>query len=203
MKDPKKDSGSMDEELIRRCALGEEQAFEELVERMEKPLIHFILRYLGDWSAAEDLFQETMLRVVRNIREFRPQASLQTWIFTIARNLCLDRLKSRKRRKEVSLDAPQKAPGGKVIDFREVLRERASGPEARAAGGEQEAEVQRGLGLLAARKREVLILRVFLGLSYEEVARVVGSPVGTVKFRVHEAVRELGERMTERSAETG
>src|SRR3989338_8937997 len=121
------DSG-MEQDLIHRCARGDEDAFRELLERVEKPLLHFIVRYLGDRDAAEDVFQETFLRVLRNIADFEPNASLSTWIFTIARHLCLDRLKARRRHREVSLDAPQRS-GGKVIDFRGALGDARPGPD--------------------------------------------------------------------------
>src|SRR5258705_13486119 len=106
-------------DLVRRCARGEEAAYRELVERVEKPLVNFVRRYLDDPSTAEDVFQETFVRVVRTLGDFKPQASLTTWIFTIARNLCLDRLKSRRRHREVSLDAAPRDGRGHDIDFRE------------------------------------------------------------------------------------
>lgn len=194
MKEPMRTTGdSLDRDLVRRCARGEESAFRELVERVEKPLIHFILRYVGERHIAEDVFQETFVRVLRNIADFRPDASLNTWIFTIARNLCLDLLKMRRRHREVSLDAPQGVEEGKVVDFRDMLRDLEEGPEARAQGREEEMQVQRALQKLTPAKREAVILRVFVGMSYPEVAGVVGSPTGTIKFRVHEAMRELNE----------
>jgi RNA polymerase sigma-70 factor (ECF subfamily) len=192
----------MERDLIRRCARGDEAAFRELVERLEKPLINFVTRYLGDRSAAEDVFQETFVRVLRNIADFEPQASLSTWVFTIARNLCLDRLKARRRHREVSIDAPQRSEGGKVIDFRDALRDRERGPAVDAEEAEMRERVKRALGTLGPAKREVLILRVFVGMPYEEVAKIVGAPVGTVKFRVHEAVRELAGTMRRGTEET-
>ena len=185
----------MDIQVVRRLARGEEAAFREVVERLEKPLVNFILRFVGERNTAEDVFQETFVRVLRKIGDFEPKASFDTWVYTIARNLCLDRLKARKRHREVSLDAPQGSPEGRVIDFRDVLRERGAGPDARAAGRENEERVMRCLGTLTPAKREALVLRMFVGLSYEEVAKVVGSPTGTVKFRVHEALRDLTERL--------
>lgn len=186
-----------DADLVRRCARGEEGAFRTLVERVERPLINFIIRYLGDRDAAEDVFQDTLVRVLRNIADFEPQASLTTWIFTIARNRCLDILKAKKRHREVSMDAPRREDGGRVIDFRDILRERGRGPEEGAAKREWEERVQRALGTLSPAKREALVLRVFVGLGYREMSGIVGSPVGTLKFRVHEAIRNLAGLLEE------
>ena len=178
-----------DAELIRRCARGEEVAYRELVERLEKPLVNFILRYVGERSQAEDIFQETFVRVVRTMGDFKPEASLSTWIFTIARNLCLDHLKMKKRHREVSMDAG--AGGDDGPDFRDALRAAGRSAEDAADGSEQERQLKAAIAKLGPAKREALVMRVFAGLSYQEIARISDAPVGTIKFRVHEAVGDL------------
>lgn len=182
-------------ELLTKCARGDEKAYRELVERLEKPLINFILRYVGERNLAEDLFQETFVRVLRNLADFRPEASIGTWIFTIARNLCLDHLKAKKRHREVSLEAPASDSEGRVIEFREVLRGKGDSPQRNVERTEMKANAVRALRQLAPAKREALVLRIYSELPYQEIARVVGAPVGTVKFRVHEALRDLAEKM--------
>jgi RNA polymerase sigma-70 factor (ECF subfamily) len=183
------------EDLLRRCARKDAAAYRELVERLEKPLVNFLYRFVGERHAAEDLFQETFVRVVRSVGEFRPEASLNTWIFTIARNLALDYLKARKRRREMPLEAGGEAERGRVLSFRDALPAPAPGPAARAESGEEERRVAAALGELGPAKREALVLRVYAGLSYAEIARIVKAPVGTVKFRVHEAVQELARKL--------
>lgn len=182
-------------ELLTKCARGDEKAYRELVERFEKPLINFILRYVGERNLAEDLFQETFVRVLRNLADFRPEASIGTWIFTIARNLCLDHLKAKKRHREVSLEAPASDSEGRVIEFREVLRGKGDSPQRNVERTEMKADAVRALRQLAPAKREALVLRIYSELPYQEIARVVGAPVGTVKFRVHEALRDLAKKM--------
>jgi len=192
-----KDEGKVhgDAELIRRCARGEEAAYRELVGRLEKPLVAFIRRYVGEESLAEDLFQETFVRVVRTLGTFRPEASLTTWIFTIARNLCLDHLKAKKRHREVSMDAGSAGGDDQGVDFREALRSPGPEPGTLAEGHEDGARLRAAMAELAEPKREALILRVFSGLSYAEIARITDAPVGTVKFRVHDAVQELAKKL--------
>jgi RNA polymerase sigma-70 factor (ECF subfamily) len=180
-----------DEELLRRCARGDAAAYRELVERMEKPLINFLYRFVQERHAAEDLFQETFVRVVRALAEFRPQASLTTWVFTIARNLALDHLKARRRHREVALDAAASEERGRVIYFKDVLRSGSPEPGGRAEGTEEQRRVVAALARLAPAKREALVLRLYVDLPYGEIARIVRAPVGTVKFRVHEALQDL------------
>lgn len=192
-------------DLLARCARGEEKAYRDLVGRLEKPLINFIVRYVGERHVAEDIFQETFVRVLRTLAEFRPEASIATWIFTIARNLCLDHLKAKKRHREVPLEAGASDEQGNVIQFREILRGTAPTPEARAEGVEMQRRVVEALALLSPAKREALVMRLYAELSYQEIAKIVEAPVGTVKFRVHEALNELSRILTgaERNEATG
>lgn len=185
----------VEEDLLGRCARGDAAAYRELVERLEKPLINFILRFVGERHAAEDLFQETFVRVVRTLGEFRPEASMTTWIYTIARNLSLDWLKAKRRHRETPLDRPATDEGGRVISFKEVLASGIAEPDARAEGSEDERRVVAALSTLSEAKREALVMRVYAGLSYAEIARITGDPVGTVKFRVHEAIQDLAKEL--------
>jgi RNA polymerase sigma-70 factor (ECF subfamily) len=185
----------VEEDLLGRCARGDAAAYRELVESLEKPLVSFILRFVGERHAAEDLFQETFVRVVRTLRDFRPEASLTTWIYTIARNLCLDWLKARRRHRETPLDRPATDEGGRVISFKEVLASGIGRPDERAEGGEDEARVVAALSTLSEAKREALVLRVYGGLPYAEIAKITGEPVGTVKFRIHEAIQDLAREL--------
>jgi RNA polymerase sigma-70 factor (ECF subfamily) len=187
----KGESMNVEEELLRKCARGDAAAYRELVERMEKPLINFILRFVGERHVAEDLFQETFVRVVKTLGDFRPEASLSTWIHTIARNLSLDWLKAKRRHRETALDAATSEDKGRVIYFKDMLRAGVQSPEARAESTEDERRVSAALGALSPIKREALVLRMYAGLQYSEIARIQNAPVGTVKFRIHEAIRDL------------
>lgn len=183
-------------DLLARCARGEEKAYRELVGRLEKPLMNFIFRYVGERTLAEDLFQETFVRVLRTLPDFRPEASVATWIFTIARNLCLDHAKAKKRHREVPLDAAASREEGDVIPFRDLLRSASPSPDARAEEAEMERRVLDALRRLTPAKREALVLRLYADVSYQEIAQIVDAPVGTVKFRVHEALNDLSKMLT-------
>ena len=189
------DEMNLEEDLLHRCARGDAAAYRELVERVEKPLINFILRFVGERHVAEDLFQETFVRVVKTLGSFRPEASLSTWIFTIARNLSLDWLKAKRRHRETALDAASSEDRGRVIYFKDVLRSGAATPEDRAESTEDERRVAAALAGLSPVKREALVLRMYAGLQYSEIARIQNAPVGTVKFRIHEALKDLTQLM--------
>jgi len=186
---------NLEDDLLRKCARGDSAAYRELVERLEKPLVNFILRFVGERHVAEDLFQETFVRVVKTLGSFRPEASLSTWIFTIARNLSLDWLKAKRRHREMALDAVTSEEKGRVIYFKDVMRSSSASPGDRAESTEEERRVTAALAQLSPIKREALVLRIYAGLQYSEIARIQNAPVGTVKFRIHEAVRDLSKLM--------
>ena len=98
-----------DEDLMVRYQRGEVRAFEILLGRHRKPVYNFILRYVGDKETAEDLLQETFMRVIKGAEAYKRQAKFTTWLYTIARNLCVDQTRRRKHRKHASLDAPMAA----------------------------------------------------------------------------------------------
>ena len=156
--------------LIRAAAAGDLAAFEQLVRTYQQHVWRFLRRLLGDASAAEDVTQETFLRVFRRLPTFTFEAKFSTWVFQIARNAGVDELRSRRRRTSLaSLARP--------------------GPSASAA--EARAEIEAALASLPVDLREAVVLVEVLGLRYHEVARVLGIPEGTVKSRMFSARSRL------------
>jgi RNA polymerase sigma-70 factor (ECF subfamily) len=185
--------------LIKRLVKGEQSAYKELIEMIEKPLVNFIYRYVGERSEAEDIFQDTFVRVLQTIRGYRPKAKLSTWIFTIARNLCLDHIKSKKRRRTLSLDTVPSPYHDNIIPFEEILQSQSMSVDSQVQKKELELEIEGALQRLPLKYREALILRVYLDLPYSEVAQIAQAPVGTVKYRVHSAIRILSRMLQEGS----
>ena len=177
-----------EDELIRGLILGQSAAFEQLAAQYERPLINFIAAYVGDLAAAEDLYQETFVRVIRSISDYRPEAGLATWIYTIARNLALDHLRRRKRRREVSL-ARSEGPEEANVIF--LDRRSSAAPEAAPEAAERSDKLLRSMQRLSPKKREAVVLRFFSDMNYDEMSRLLETPVGTLKFRVHEALQDL------------
>lgn len=184
-----------DHTLVESLAAGDKTAFATLVEKYEKPLMNFILRFVGDRHSAEDIFQETFVRLMRSVAEYTPQGSFSTWLFTIARNLSLDHLRSRRRRREVSLAPPSSPTQDNVLQFQGMPEDEGIAPEQMTQKDETRGHVLRALRQLSDVKREVLSLRYFSDLPFEEIARIQRAPVGTVKFRAHHALKELAETL--------
>lgn len=157
-----------------------------LFNRYQVPLFNFYCKLTGDREASEDLVQEVFYRILKYRHTFRPGTSFRTWMYHIARNARLDRMK--KQRPETELETEMTATVVPIDSF------------------EQEQEtvlLHRALAQLAADKREVLVLSRFQDLKYPEIAQLLGCEVGAVKVRVYRALRELRQIFHQLSLEKG
>lgn len=167
-----------DDELMRRVSAGDAEAFAGLYERHKRPLFTFLLRLAGDRRLAEDLLQETFVRVYRARGSYQPAGLFRTWLFTIARRLMIDHV----RRERIDWDEDPKAVE------QAVARARA---EDRAEASDLLARLERALAHLSPRQREVILLSRFTGMEAAEIAEVVGSTPGAVRVELHRALRRL------------
>ncbi len=167
-----------DDALMVRYARGDVAAFEELYHRYEARLYGFCLRQLGDSDVAADAFQEVFKRVVDARRTYEPKGRFASWIFTIARRVCVDQLRSIERVAPTEADA----------NSRELEASPASPIEDRLA---QQDQLQRLLALLPAEQREVLLLSKYEGFSYGEIARMLGSTEVAVRQKAYRALKTL------------
>ncbi len=169
---------------MRQIGQGNAQAFEALYGRYRLRLYNLLLRSLRDEASAEDLYQEVFLRLLRAAPRWRPEARLSTWLYRVAINLCIDA--GRRRRAEEL--APETA---------ELIADGRPGPQDAVQQGEALQRVKAGVAQLPDEQRAVLLLRVYEGLGEQEVAEIVGCPVGTVKSRLHHALRRLRAGLAE------
>jgi RNA polymerase sigma-70 factor (ECF subfamily) len=185
-----------DIELMLRCR-EDPEALPELVRRYEPRLLAFIRRLIGDAVEAEDVFQDTFVRVMRAADRYEPRAAFSTWIFTIARNLCIDRLKKKSGLKTMPLEYAQEKAGGaaRTVPRRDEAAGGPPNPLEAADTAEQVELLRAAITRLPETKREALVLRVQQGLPYSEIAEITGAPVGTIKYRVHEAIRLVAEEL--------
>ncbi len=174
-----------DERLMLRFQAGDVRAFEELVRRHRTPVFSFLLRLGGDRGRAEDLCQETFLRVVRGAAAWEERAPFRTWLFTLARNLAFDDARRRAFRRTEPLDDPARA--AEPSDD--------PGPEAAAEGALLRPRLEAALAALPEEQREVFLLREYAGLRFHEIAEVTGTPENTVKSRMRYALEALRERL--------
>lgn len=179
-----------DEDLMVLYQRGEVRAFEILLVRHRKPLYNFILRYLGDKETAEDLLQEAFMRVIKGAEAYKRQAKFTTWLYTIARNLCVDQTRRRKHRKHASLDAPLDASdeSGTLLD---VLPSKEMASDRKSVNKQLHETMQRAIASLSDEQREVFLMREFLDMPFKQIADVVGVPENTVKSRMRYALDKL------------
>jgi RNA polymerase sigma-70 factor (ECF subfamily) len=169
-----------DEALFERLVAGDLRAFDRLYDRFERPLFGFIRSQIGDAQEAEDLLHEAFMAVLRERGSRHEIRSFKAWLFQVARNLCLNRVRSRKR-------------AGRAIDaVARAAEDAAPAPEQELARHQQVALLRGAIERLPAPLAELYRLRAG-GMSYDEVAEILGVPVGTVKSRMHEMVRRLRE----------
>jgi RNA polymerase sigma-70 factor (ECF subfamily) len=167
------------------------EAFDQLLPEFQNKVFRLAYAILGDPALAEDMAQEVFIRIWRALPGYRGQSSLSTWIYAITRNACLTALKTGSARREMSIEEP-----GVAREAEEPLV--AARPAARAG-----IDVFRFLDRLSEKHRMVLRLYYMEEKSYEEVARLLEWPMGTVKAYLHRARKELAEAMTQSTIEKG
>lgn len=165
--------------LVVRCQLGEVAAFEELVERWHPHIWRYVLSVTGAPQVAEDILQESWLRILRGISGLREATHLRAWLFTIVRRTVLDRLRGRY-----------------AEPTWEELDEEAEDPEALEPAFAENAEILlRALSVLSQPDRDTLSLFYLQELDLGEVSEILEVPIGTVKSRLHRARRQLREEL--------
>lgn len=178
-----------DEELIERFQKGDVYAFEQIVNRYKDPLLNFVYHFLGDKIDAEDVVQETFLRVYRNKHLYRNIAKFSTWIYTIAGNLAKTELRRRKRRRLFSIS--QMGFDNKDYDVPDPLRT----ADVQVDGDMKEAFIRKEIDALPVKFKEVVVLRDIDEFSYEEISDILKIPIGTVKSRVNRGRLRLQKRL--------
>jgi RNA polymerase sigma factor (sigma-70 family) len=164
-----------DEWIVVRCQLGERPAFDELIQRWHEPLWKYARRLTGNDEAAKEVVQDVWLRVLRGISRLRDGSKLRAWLFGIARRILMDRLRAQYAAPAASDVDPADIPAGETDDRLE----------------DDLAVMQQELARLPVTEREVLTLFYLRELSLDDVADVLGVPVGTVKSRLFRARRLL------------
>jgi RNA polymerase sigma-70 factor (ECF subfamily) len=192
MADPTGDAS--DEMLMVKYQRGDTRAFCELVSRHNARVYNFILRFLRDPLSAEDLTQEVFYRVVKYAADFKHESRFPTWLYTIARNLCVDHIRKQKYRRHASLDEQPASSGDSPTKGLPQARE----PDAERATGDREigAVIVLALYDLPEEQREVFLLREFAGLPFKEIALATGVPENTVKSRMRYALERLQEALS-------
>lgn len=180
-----------DADVVRLAQQGRELAFRELVRRYERPVFSLIFRMVRDREAAEDLAQDSFIKVLNHIDRYSPEFKFSSWLFKIANNVAIDHLR-RRRVETISMDGSPHASTASEIEATalelEADQENALEEiEARELGS----AIERAIGGLRPEYRSCIMLRHVEGRSYEEIAATLDLPLGTVKTYIHRARHEL------------
>ncbi len=187
--------GELERGLITSAAKGDRDAFESLVRSRMHRVFNVCYRLMGDHEEAGDCAQETFLKAFRSLKDFRGESSFSTWLFSIAVNTCKSRLQSsayRGSQRNVSLAADASTPADpSALDPIDPAPSVLDQMERH----ELEVSIQQAINALPPEARTVIVLRDVEGFSYEEIARMTGLAVGTVKSRIARARMQLRERL--------
>lgn len=179
-----------DEELIAKFQDGDVRAYSELVNRYKDRLLNFIYRFVYDMDKAEDILQDTFLKLYTHKNSYREIAKFSTWLYTIAGNLAKTELRKLKRRKTYSVSDLSRN------DQEFVIQSPDGSTEYEAELINIEKSIQTALNLLPIDFKTIIILRDIQELSYEDISRIVDVPIGTVKSRINRGRLKLQKLLT-------
>ena len=185
-------NNSVDKQLVERVRRGDKRAFDLLILKYQHKIISIVGRYLGDQNDVQDVSQETFIKAYRAIPNFRGESAFYTWLYRIAVNTAKNHLVSKSRRPpniDVDID------DGEFQNNSAVLRDNES-PQASLATRQMEQVIFRSIENLPSELRIAVTLREFDGLSYEEIARIMDCPVGTVRSRIFRAREAIEKKIT-------
>ena len=175
------DNGIADEKLlVDQLKQGSPEAVDQLVSRFSKPLYAFIMRMVDDRETSEDIFQDTWIRVVRNAGSFRGECRFSTWLFQIALNLCRNTIRARSRRVFIGIEQASHISEEPAVDGEKII---------------QAQKVRKIVASLPAKMREMVVLRYFHDKTDQEIAEITSLPPGTVKSRLHRAIKMLRNKI--------
>jgi RNA polymerase sigma-70 factor (ECF subfamily) len=189
-----------DEDLMARYLHGEIRAFETLLQRHRRGVYHFIYRLTGSEDLAQDLLQDVFVRLVHSASSFERRSRFTTWLYTIARNLCIDHLRKKRHRQATSLDEPLPGSDGEM-NLLQQIRASDPPPERQAHDRAVRERLLRAIASLNPDQREVFLLREEAGLPFEEIAEMVGAPLNTVKSRMRYALQNLRSQLVAQGLE--
>ena len=191
-----------DEELMARFQNGDSAAMEELFARFQKPLFNFFYRMVGRRETAEDLVQETFLKLCRFGNTFRgSEAKFTTWLYSVAGNQCRDYLRHSARRPETPFENIEDSHSDDNMDIGPLVQD--SPVEDHVMRVELRATLEAAINTLPEKERLAIILREYQGLEYKEVAQTLGCPIGSVKVLIFRARRRLRDQLKDEIYDTG
>jgi len=188
------DGQRSDEQLLADYRAGDKASFSELVSRYQRELYHFLVRFLGNRAASEDVFQETFLQVHQSAEQFDPERRFRPWLFTIAANKARDLIRSQARRPTNPLQASISPGDDESGEFIDLMQSAANTPSDPMEREELQRQVQNTVTGMPEHLREILLLSYFHQFPYKQISEILDIPLGTVKSRLHAAVAHFADR---------
>lgn len=180
-----------DAELVKAFKEGDTGALDELIGRHKSRLYAYLLRLSRDRDAADDLLQEVFIKVIKKLDSYGEREKFSAWLFTVAHHAVMDHFRSGSRRREESLDAA----GEESVPLTDILVSREPGPDKLLEEAERAAALQAAFDRLSADQREIFLMRHYSGLSFKEIADILGVPIGTVLARMSRAMARMRQEM--------
>lgn len=179
-------------EVIKRCKQGDQEAFQELIRLTHRGVYSLALRLVGDPEDAADVSQETYLKLLRAIKQFRGEAKFSTWLYRVTSSVAISSLRKKARhRTDLSMDTE---------DFLPLPAPESTDPVAETEKQQLRERLDRALQLLPASYRVVTVMKDVYGLSFEEIAKQLRISEGTARVRLHRARRRLRELLSDEAA---
>lgn len=188
-------ANASDHDVVQRARAGQDDAYRELLRRYQRPVFSLIYRMVRDRELAEDLAQETFVKVLNALDSYRPEFKFSSWIFKIANNAAIDHLR-RRQLDTLSLDgAPQATTPERVEATALQVSDRGESPLDELEARELGSAIEQAIGKLRPEYRACIILRHIEDRPYEEIADILDLPLGTVKTYIHRARAELQDAL--------
>ncbi len=181
-----------DAALMERIKFGDREAFEELVARFRGPIMNLVQRTLPDATEAEDLAQGVFVQIYKAAHRYEPRAKLSTWIFTIARNLCLNEIRRRSRHPAESMEAHEENEDGHY--FHQFEDRKVFNPGDRTLQNELTSKIEEALAVLPEKQRTAIIL-CREGMSYDDIGEVLDASLSSVKSLIFRGRETLKKRL--------
>lgn len=183
-----------DEQLLAAYRNGDKASFNILVERYQRELFHFLIRFLGDRAAAEDIFQEAFLQVHQSAAQFDTDRRFRPWLFTIAANKARDLIRARARRPTSPLQASISSDDEDSGQFIDLIQSDQAMPYEPLEQQELRQQVHKTVMGMPDHLREILLLSYFHQFPYKQISDILSIPLGTVKSRLHSAVAHFADK---------
>ncbi len=186
--------------LVKLAKSGDMQAFETLIIKHEKIVYNIALRMFGASEDVKDISQEVFLKVYRNLQQFDEKSAFSTWVYRIAMNTCIDEMRKRKNKQTYSLEEELEDTDG---SYQKQFADNEETPEQTMMRKEAQSEILQALETLSAEHRMAIVLRDIRGFSYEEIADMTDTTLGTVKSRISRARLQLKEEILKTREQSG